>query len=57
MPLGMIKKHATFSDNHLLVKQKIINWVYFNNRTKKGDTIKLKISEFDELIDIVLSAA
>ena len=51
------KKHATFSDIHLLVKQKIINGLYFNNSTKKGDMIKLKISEFNELINTVLSAA
>ena len=51
MQLGIKKTHVTFSDVHLLVKQKIINNLYFNKSTKNGDMLKFKTHDFTELIN------
>ena len=51
------KTHVTFSDVHLLVKQKIINNLYFNKPTKNGDMLKFKTHDFTDLINTMLMAA
>ena len=51
------KDHVTFSDAHLLVKQKIINSLYFNKSTKKCDMLKFKTHDFTELINTLLMAS
>ena len=51
------KDHVTFSDAYLLVKQKIINRLYFNKSTKKDDMLKFKTNDFTELINNLLMAS
>ena len=51
------KTHVTFSYVHLLVKQKVINNLYFNKSTKNGDMLKFKTHDFTELINTMLMAA